>query len=233
MPGPILPAPAVPPTLLPARSGPTCHGPGQSGRALGTWERRGAHGCGTGPVPLTAWPEEQEQGEPQQEGCPGTAPGHGLLRGFGITWNGESGLSWRVGKGLGTKRAGGAMAASVTDASWSKMSFCRQTQPLPRSLSAALTPPPPCLAAHAAAGAGVEKRTGEVIWRGPLRHSLPPALGPAHPDPGVQRPMPGRRHRLILSQVSSASGGQRFAVSGRVSAGAWGGRADKLKEGNE
>lgn len=233
MPGPILPAPAVPPTLLPARSGPACRGPGQSGRALGTWERRGAHGCGTGRVPLTAWPEKQEQGEPQQEGCPGTAPGHGLLRGFGITWNGESGLSWRVGKGLGTKRAGRAMAASVTDAYWSKKSFCRQTQPLPLKPFYSADTSAPRLAAHAAAGAGVEKRTGEVIWQGPLRHSLPPALDPAHPDPGARRPVPGRRHRLILSQVSSASAGQRFAVSGRVSAGAWGGRADKLKEGNE
>lgn len=71
-----LPAPASP-------DGPGCWG----------WDR-------TGRTALTAQLEEQEQGELQQEGCPSTAPGHGLLRGFGITWSGESGFSW------GSARAG-------------------------------------------------------------------------------------------------------------------------------
>lgn len=50
------------------------------------------HGAGS---PLTAQAEEeQEQGEPQQQqGRPHTTPGHGLLRGFGITWNGDA-ASW-------------------------------------------------------------------------------------------------------------------------------------------
>lgn len=80
---------------------PSCQRPQQplrhSGRALGA---HGAHGYGTGWAPLTAWAEEQKQGELQQEGCPGTAPGHGL-RGFGITWNRESSRSWGSGRGWG------------------------------------------------------------------------------------------------------------------------------------
>lgn len=85
MPGPILPAPAALPPFLPA----PWPRPARLGRrVLGMvwlWDR-------TGWTALTAQVEEQEQGELQQEGCPSTAPGHGLLRGFGITWNGESGL---------------------------------------------------------------------------------------------------------------------------------------------
>lgn len=42
-------------------------------------------------VPLTTRVQEQEQGELQQEEHPSTAPGHGL-RGFGITWDGDSSL---------------------------------------------------------------------------------------------------------------------------------------------
>lgn len=38
--------------------------------------------------PLTTWAEEQQQGEPQQQGGPSTTPGHALLRALGITWNG-------------------------------------------------------------------------------------------------------------------------------------------------
>lgn len=59
------------------------------------------------------------------------------------------------------------------------------------------------------------------------------ALALHTPTPGATPPAPGRRHGLSLSQVSSAAAGQRFVVSGRVSAGAWGRRADKLREGSE
>lgn len=38
--------------------------------------------------PLTARAEEQQQGEPQQQGAPSTTPGHALLRASGITWSG-------------------------------------------------------------------------------------------------------------------------------------------------
>lgn len=167
-PGPILPAPCCPQSP----GVPRCWG-----RAGGAWGQHRVCGCGTGQTPLTARVQEQEQGELQQEGCPGTAPGHGLRRGLGITWNRESG----VGKGLGMRQAGGAVLPPsptfpgakcpfVTRGSLSLQPFCSADTSAPGS------------AALAAAGASGDTGSGDT---GAVpRHSLPPA-----PGPGAQHPM--------------------------------------------